>query len=251
MELREGQTGTAPDGTRVIVRGGRIVPLAPAKPKLSAQEAAQLRTAREAAQSGAAAARDAERFMEINQQVGTGEIWSLPAASEVRAAFDPNFASMQSLTNRMAPAMRQAGSGAMSDKDVALFKRSVPNPDFTGPTNAMIASRIKDEAQRAQGYAAFLDEYAAANGTLLGAEQAWAARRPSTAPKAKAGPVQSRIPPTGLTPAQRKAAARFRGTRGNSGTDANPSIPVNEQQYNALPSGTVYIHPDGSIKRKP
>lgn len=28
MDLREGQTGTAPDGTRVIVRGGQIVPLA-------------------------------------------------------------------------------------------------------------------------------------------------------------------------------------------------------------------------------
>lgn len=32
MPLREGQTGTAPDGTRVIVRNGQVVPIAPKMP---------------------------------------------------------------------------------------------------------------------------------------------------------------------------------------------------------------------------
>jgi hypothetical protein len=226
--------------------------------KLTSQEAAQLRAARETAQSSGSAARDADRFIAINQDVGTGEFWSLPAASEVRGAFDPRFAEMQSLTNRMAPAQRQAGSGAMSDKDVALFKRSVPNPDFPGPTNAAIARRLKDEASRSQGYAAFLDQYAQQNGTLLGAEAAWAAQKPAGAPAARAKPVtgipgQTTVKPDfgAMTPAQRRAAGRFRGSKAPSGTEGNPSIPVSEQQYNALPKGAVYLHPDGTIKRKP
>lgn len=231
---------------------------APATPrKLTPQESAQLRTAREAAQSSGVAARDADRFMAINQDVGTGEFWSLPLASEVRGAFDPRFAEMQSLTNRMAPAQRQAGSGDMSDKDVALFKRSVPNPDFPGPTNAGIARRLKDEAGRTQGYAAFLDQYAQQNGTLLGAEAAWAAQKPTaTAPRAKPVtgiPGQTTVKPDfgAMTPAQRRAAGRFRGSKAASGTEGNPSIPVSEQQYNALPKGAVYLHPDGTLKRKP
>lgn len=63
-------------------------------------------------------------------------------------------------------------------------------------------------------------------------------------------PRQSRVPPTGLTPAQRKAAAAFRGTRESSGTMGNPSIPNSEAQYNALPPGTVYLDPDGVRKTK-
>lgn len=217
----------------------------PAKPpKLSAQEAAQLRAAREAAQSGSAAARDAQRFMEINQQVGTGEIWSIPLASEIRGAFDPRFASMQALTNRMAPMQRQAGSGATSDKDVALFKRSVPNPDFTGPTNAMIAGRIKDEAQRAQGYAAFLDEYAATNGTLLGAEAAWAKRQSAPKPPKKADvPKATRSVYEGMI-------ARGEVDRSQPmGTMANPFVARDEATARRLPRGS-YIILNGALVRK-
>ena len=64
------------------------------------------------------------------------------------------------------------------------------------------------------------------------------------------GPGQSRITPQGLTPAQRRAAAAFRGTASGSGTAGNPSIPANEAQYRALPKGVHYIGPDGQIRVK-
>jgi hypothetical protein len=63
-------------------------------------------------------------------------------------------------------------------------------------------------------------------------------------------PGQSRIPPTGVTPAQRRAAAAYKGTDAPSGTDGNPSIPVNADQYNRLPSGTVYLDANGQKRKK-
>jgi hypothetical protein len=63
-------------------------------------------------------------------------------------------------------------------------------------------------------------------------------------------PIQSRIAPNGLTPAQRRAALAFKGTQADSGTVGNPSIPANAAQYNALPRGVHYIAADGQIKVK-
>jgi hypothetical protein len=205
MEFREGQTATNPKtGQKLKYEGGFWVAVpgtAPAKPaRLSAQEQSELQTARAAAQSRAAAAKDAERFLELNRRAGTGQVWGLPLASEIRGAFDSDFAGMQSLTNRMAPAQREAGSGAMSDKDVALFKRSVPNPDFTGPTNTGIARRMQEDAKRAADYAAFLDEFAATRGTLVGAQAAWQAR--------KARPAAPAAPPRKPAPAQPAAPSK-------------------------------------------
>jgi len=205
MEFREGQTATNPKtGQKLKYEGGFWVAVpgtGPAKPaRLSAQEQSELQTARAAAQSRAAAAKDAERFLELNRRAGTGQVWGLPLASEIRGAFDSDFAGMQSLTNRMAPAQREAGSGAMSDKDVALFKKSVPNPDFTGPTNTGIARRMQEDANRAADYAAFLDEFAATRGTLVGAQAAWQAR--------KARPAAPAAPPRKPAPAEPAAPSK-------------------------------------------
>jgi hypothetical protein len=64
------------------------------------------------------------------------------------------------------------------------------------------------------------------------------------------GPGQSKVKPTGLTPAQTSAARRFKGTKAPSGTQQNPSIPTTRQQYERLPPGTVFIDFDGQIVRK-
>jgi hypothetical protein len=78
--------------------------------------------------------------------------------------------------------------------------------------------------------------------------------RPATAP---ARPVtgiagQSTVKPDfgAMSPAQRRAAGRFRGTKAPSGTQENPSIPVSEAQYNALPKGTVWLDQDGTPRIK-
>lgn len=150
--------------------------------KLSVQELKELQNARAAAQSLGGAARDGERFLDLNRETGTGELWGFPWASEARGMFDPKFATMQALTNRMAPAQRIPGSGSSSDTDVRMYKRSVPNPDFTGPTNTAIVKRMQEEAKRAADYAAFLDRYVQQTGSLIGAQEAWGSRQPTQAP---------------------------------------------------------------------
>jgi hypothetical protein len=87
-----------------------------------------------------------------------------------------------------------------------------------------------------------------------GQPQAAATARPATAP---ARPVtgiagQSTVKPDfgAMSPAQRRAAGRFRGTKAPSGTQENPSIPVSEAQYNALPKGTVWLDQDGTPRIK-
>jgi hypothetical protein len=314
MELREGQTGTAPDGTRVIVRGGRIVPLvanpsapgfqylpqAPEGPNKS--EDAYYREWRtkdptagnQAVGQARAMAGMARRAEGLLARQKTGGLYGIPVVGNVLGFMDPEIRELDAIQARVARQERQPGEGAISDFDAQQFLAMTYGKDKPTETNRALiqAQRVAADApiQRRQ----FGEWYRQRFGTLSGFEEAWdrysqdnpifdtqseavgtptlnARRmewreyfgaggdaRPSQvtgdirrAAKKPGGPIQSRIPPTGLTPAQRKAAARFRGTRGNSGTDANPSIPVNEQQYNALPSGTVYIHPDGSIKRKP
>lgn len=67
-----------------------------------------------------------------------------------------------------------------------------------------------------------------------------------------AGPGQSRVAPNlgSMSPQQRQAAARFKGTRAPSGTSANPYIPTNAQQLETVPKGALFIDTDGSIVRK-
>ena len=162
MEMREGRTGTDPvTGRRVVVRGGKIVYAdAPAQSggmarRLSSQDQAYLSDQRTAAQQAADAERASQRFLELNQKQGTGQIFAVPGISEIVGAFNPAMSEMEALTNRMAPALRQPGSGAMSDKDVAMFKKSIPNPNFPGPTNQRLAQGISQGARRQQNYVAF------------------------------------------------------------------------------------------------
>ena len=190
-----------------------------------------MKQAREDAQSASGAARDGTRFLDLNKRTGTGEIWALPGLGEVRGALDPRYSEMQSLTNRMAPAQRQAGSGAMSDKDVALFKRSVPNTDFPGPVNANIVKRLQDEAKRKGDYASFLDNYALSNGTLLGAEEEW--QRRGSAPKRPAGQPAAKAAPK---PAAKPAGGLAFGGR-----------PLTPQEAAKLPKGARFKTTDGRI----
>jgi hypothetical protein len=108
----------------------------------------------------------------------------------------------------------------MSDKDLATFKKSIPNPNFPGPTNQKLAEGITRSARRQQNYVAFLERYAQQNGTIVGAQEAWdQSQRRSTA--RPAAPAQA-APVTVRTPAD---AAR-------------------------LKPGTLYKTPDGQVYRR-
>lgn len=53
-----------------------------------------------------------------------------------------------------------------------------------------------------------------------------------------------------MTAPQRATAQRFAGATAKVGTQANPYVPLTEAQYNKLPSGAVYIRPDGQLYTK-
>lgn len=190
MPLREGQTGTAPDGTRVIVRGGQIVPLSQpgGKPrKLATREMMALDDARAAARQADEAARTAEQFVEINRRQNTGGLWGLPMVGKVVGAFDPEVNQLNALAARMAPQQRVPGSGATSDRDLSLYLQAVPGIEKPGPANSAIARQARADAERRGQYAQFLDRYVQQTGTLIGAEEAWAnqqrQKRPAARPK--------------------------------------------------------------------
>lgn len=204
MPYREGQTATNPQtGQKIVFRGGQWVSAAPQQNggvgmarNLSPQDQNYLSDQRTAAQAAADAERAAARFLELNQKQGTGEIFAVPGISEITGAFNPAMSEMEALTNRMAPALRAPGSGAMSDKDLATFKKSIPNPNFPGPTNQRLASGITRGARRQQEYVAFLERYAQQNGTIVGAQEAWdrTQRKPAGSNRpAKGGNDMSRM----------------------------------------------------------
>lgn len=199
--IAEGQTATNPKtGDRVVYQGGQwhalpkagsevADPNAPGasflstpagQQKLSPQDNAFLSKGRTATQQAQSMRADANRFLDLNTQVGTGGILNqIPvvrgAVKAVGRAINPKFGEMEAISEKLTPAMREAGSGAMSDRDVEMYRASTVSVDKLGPTNHAIA-RVIDAGTRRQGdYQAFMEEWARRNGGLVGAQEAWSA----------------------------------------------------------------------------
>lgn len=116
------------------------------------------------------------------------------------------------------------------------------------PGEAAVAAQAaaSRDAQTAALTGAPFDEKAAYQGYLAQFQGAGAAPAPGGgAPSRGAAPD-----PGALTQQQHAAAQAYRTSRAPTGTKANPAVPINERQYNALPKGAVYIRPDGSIRTK-
>lgn len=154
-----------------------------AKPaKLTPQEQAALTEQRNAAGQMREITAQADSFLELNRKAPTGPLYKIPGATTIGGLFKPEIAQMDALTARMAPSQRVPGSGTTSDKDLALFMKAVPSPDRLGTANQGIVKDMRGMAERKSAYVQFLDQYAAQNGTLNGAEAAYARRN---APKTK------------------------------------------------------------------
>jgi hypothetical protein len=143
-------------------------------------------------------ARQAQAFGELNRKTGTGGImglnlpFGLGGASDIVKPFSQNVAVMESISSEVAPQMRPIGSGASSDKDVAMFRKSFPNVDNTGPANAQIRARLESEAKLKNSQAQFYDAYFARNGTLLGADRAWSQAQAAKPAQPPSKPVSAK-----------------------------------------------------------
>lgn len=65
---------------------------------------------------------------------------------------------LKSLTDRIAPLMREAGSGASSDRDIEMFKSAVVSINNTPEANKRFAKGAKAVADRNRQYTDFLNE---------------------------------------------------------------------------------------------
>jgi hypothetical protein len=82
-------------------------------------------------------------FIDLNSKTDTGGmLMNAPGGAWMGTAGNPNLRSMDAITNKIAPLMRQAGQGSMSDRDLQKFENSVPNIKATRETNAKTADRL-------------------------------------------------------------------------------------------------------------
>ncbi len=104
------------------------------------------------------------RFDEINRRTSTGPLLAdveLPFIGNIgspgrliASAVNPKLASdyqqMEAITSELAPAMRIPGSGASSDRDVAMFKAALPSVDKFGSANQAISQDYSQRLATAQ-----------------------------------------------------------------------------------------------------
>lgn len=173
----EGTVIKKADGTYAIKRGGQWMPAgrmyAGPAPKLEATERKALGDYRAGAQRAGEVMIDLERFGSLNRQQGSGGVLGLPVIRDIHGMVNPMVGEMNAITNRLTPGEREAGSGAMSDKDVEMYRSAVPGQGYTGETNKNLRERRKAGAIRTREHAAFMDYYARVNGTLNGAQELW------------------------------------------------------------------------------
>lgn len=143
-------------------------------------DVARIAELRDAADSSLGTARSAEEFSDINRRKGTGGLNGIGfpwpgggSIGDVAAMFDPDVASMRSITNRVAPRLRVPGSGASSDKDVKMFVSGFPNIDAPGPANARNTSDWKAQANYDAAHRSFMETWMAKTGALTGADEAF------------------------------------------------------------------------------
>lgn len=78
--------------------------------------------------------------------------------NDIGQALSMETSDLKALTNRIAPLMRQPGSGASSDKDVEMFRSSVVNINNTPDANQRFAKGAAAMAKRNQQYVEFLTQ---------------------------------------------------------------------------------------------
>lgn len=91
---------------------------------------------------------------------------ALPGSSGARGAFN-SAATEAQLT------FTERTKGAITEQEMALFKKAVPGLGQTPEANREIARMLKAGAERTRTRARFMEAYAGRRGTLQGAEDAW------------------------------------------------------------------------------
>lgn len=196
----------------------------------------------------------ARRFIELNEEVNTGGLTDKFAVTRLAQTMGPKYAEMESITARLAPAMREPGSGSTSDFDGKQFERATVGVDKPKAANKNIATAVIARAELAQEYADFRNTYLEQNGTLQGADRYWKQY-------VDQNPIFDRRDKSGsfaLNPNRRSWREHFGGGAAPAATAAAPAPAAGGQpvrvttdaEYNALPPGTRFVTPDGRTGTK-
>lgn len=125
------------------------------------------------------------RFGQLNEKQATGGIQSADWLPNMVAPND--VVEMRSLTAKLTPNERPAGSGATSDFEQKMYRQAVPSPDKPGPVNGNIMAFRRAMVDDAQQQQSFLESYLSQYGHLNGADKIWQQYKkenPILAPKA-------------------------------------------------------------------
>lgn len=121
---------------------------------------------------------DLSEFGRLNRQNSTGSLWQqmTPDKSLFRSGPSMEMAAIQS---RLAPAQREAGSGASSDRDVSMFLRGLPSLENDGNTNKAIREDYERKYQKAIEKSTAMERYLQQNGNLMDFDSQWAKQQQS------------------------------------------------------------------------
>lgn len=161
---------------------------------------------------------DLNEFGRLNRQNSTGSLWQqmTPDTSLFRSGPSMEMAAIQA---RLAPAQRSAGSGASSDRDVAMFLRGLPSLENEGPTNKGIREDFERRYKLALEKANAMQQYLAQNGNLMDFDSVWAQRQRK--PSGPAKPAARQGGSTQRAPMRGQVVDGFKFKGGDPARDAN------------------------------
>lgn len=114
-----------------------------------------------------------DRFLFLNEKNYTGKAMAVPGTKFARSLMDPEFEEMQSISDKLTPAMRQGMPGAASDRDVAMFRGATLGVEKSPDANKNIGLALKTSKQNVLDMISFMKDFKLVNQHLEGAETLW------------------------------------------------------------------------------
>ena len=119
---------------------------------------------------------DLNEFGRLNRENSTGSIWQQLTPDKAMFRSGPSM-EMAAIQARLAPAQREAGSGASSDRDVALYLRGLPSLENEGPTNRGIREDYERKYNAAIEKSKAMQKHLDTYGNLTDFDGRWAERK--------------------------------------------------------------------------
>jgi len=132
---------------------------------------------------------DLNEFGRLNRENSTGSFWQQLTPDKPMFRSGPSM-EMAAIQARLAPAQREAGSGASSDRDVAMFLRGLPSLENEGNTNKGIREDFQRKYNLAIEKSNAMKAHLNQHGNLLDFDSQWAQRNaPRSAPAPAPAPT--------------------------------------------------------------